>query len=50
MGVDFAAMRWAASLPLPFIAGVIARRLQIRLNAAQAAKRPGSGKDDDAAD
>lgn len=41
MGVDFTATRWAASLVLPFIAGTIARRLQIRINAAQAAK----GKD-----
>ena len=37
MGADFTATRWVASLPLPFIAGVIARRLQMRINAAQAA-------------
>lgn len=37
MGVDFAATRWASSLVLPFIAGVLARRLQIRISAAQAA-------------
>lgn len=41
MGAEFAAIRWSASLVLPFIAGIIARRLQIRLNAAQAAKDPG---------
>ena len=38
MGADFTATRWAASLVLPFIAGTIARRLQIRINAAQTAK------------
>ncbi len=41
MGADFAATRWAASLPLPFIAGLIARRLQIHIVAA----RTSSGKD-----
>ena len=42
MGFDFAATRWAASFLLPFIAGLLARQLQIRLVASRA--DGGSGK------
>jgi len=35
MGADFTATRFAASLLLPFIAGLIARRLQMRIKTSQ---------------
>ena len=44
MGADFTATRFAASLVLPFIAGTIARQLQMRIGAAQA--RDGKGAAD----
>ncbi|HJN04778.1 MAG TPA: permease [Alphaproteobacteria bacterium] len=34
MGFEFASVRWTASLVLPFIAGYIARELQIRIRPA----------------
>lgn len=42
MGMDFALTRWAASLLLPFIAGLLARQLQIRI--AATGVNGGSGK------
>ncbi len=42
MGFDFAATRWVASLLLPFIAGLLARQLQIRIDASRAGD--GAGK------
>ena len=42
MGADFAATRWAASLVLPFVAGLLARQLQNRIAGARAGR--GGGK------
>ncbi len=44
MGAEFAATRFAASLVLPIIAGLIARRLQMRIKASQ--PPDGEGKAD----